>query len=88
MVSRCSTYHSDLQCFAVELPDLPVAQDIAKDFHKSIDPEDGCHDEKEYNPAVLFNAEWKHKVLFRHCWLCLSEKVMALCHSDMGNYST
>lgn len=55
----CSTYHSNLQCFDIELPDLPVAQDVAEDFHKSVDPEDGCHDEEEYNPAVSLNAEEK-----------------------------
>lgn len=57
--SMCSTYHSNLQCFDIELPDLPVAQDVAEDFHKSVDPEDGCHDEEEYNPAVPLNAEEK-----------------------------
>lgn len=61
LVCRCSIYHSDLQGFDVELPNLPVAQDIAKDFHKSIDPEDGCHDEKKNNPAVLLDAEWRQK---------------------------
>lgn len=60
--SKCSTYHSDLQSFDVELPDLPVAQNIAKDFNKSIDPEDGCHDEKKYDPAVLLNPEQKTEV--------------------------
>jgi len=65
-VSRCGAYHTDLQCFAVELPDLPVAQNIAKDFDKSVDPEDGCHDEEEYDPTVLLNPEHKQKAPFRY----------------------
>lgn len=60
-MSRCISHHSDLQCFYVELPDLPVAQNIAKNFNKSVDPEDGCHDEKEYNPAVFLDTEKKTK---------------------------
>jgi len=56
----CITYHSDLQRFDVELPDFPVAQNIAKNFNKTIDPEDGRHDEKEYYPAVLLYPEQKY----------------------------
>lgn len=50
-------YHSDLQRFNVELPDFPVAQDVANDLDESIEPEDGCHDEKKYDPTVLLDAE-------------------------------
>ena len=74
-----STYHSDLQSFDVKLPDLPVAQNVAKDFNKSIDPEDGSHDEKEYNPTVLLNAGEKQK-LFSDTAAYLSVREMAVCH--------
>lgn len=52
---RC--YHPNLQCFDVELPDLPVAEDVAEDFDQPIDPEDGRHDQQEYDPAVFLDSE-------------------------------
>lgn len=63
LVSSLCTHHSDLQCFDVELPDLPVVQKVANDLNETIDPEYSSHDEKEYDPAVLLNPEQKQKPL-------------------------
>lgn len=68
MLPRFNTYHSDFQRFDVELPDLPVAQNVANDFNKSIDPEDGRHDEKENVPTVVLNpAEKQRRISHKAC---------------------
>lgn len=54
-------HHSDLQCFDVELPDFPVVQDVTEYFDQPIDPEDACHDEEEYDPAVVLDPVEKQK---------------------------
>ena len=59
MIPTPRSYHPDLQRFDVELPDLPVAEDVAEDFYQPVDPEDGRHDQEEYDPAVFLDTEEK-----------------------------